>query len=1144
MAKDTANAIKQNKEQRKTMSLIKYTRTGENTVGVKNCGTEIGSCLEIPGKVENGGKEYIVTEICESCLSGNSTIEQIILPSSIVKIGKKAFAGCSQLSSISLPDDLQEIEDFAFAWSGIRSINIPEKAKVGLYAFDGCANLDTIYVQSSVPAEISEKVFDIETFSKATLVVKDKNAYAKADVWCKFANITDGTDSMSEIDKLKDEIDEEEDPEDEEQDNTFIVGNLAFEPTEDNKVKIVGCNDELEGELRLPSHINWDGKMYVVEELSKDALDGCDGLTKIVIPDTIPYVDFGTFVNCKNVESIEVSDNNTGMRSIDGVLVDKQKTILVAYPCGKKDEEYAVPMGINTLGHISFARNKYLKTLILPLTTTNIGIQTFYECEALETVSLPDYTERIGGGAFAGCNNLKQIYSMSVKPVLTTETFSQETMDSATLYVRDKAIRGYQQDKEWGKFKKIEACPNEIVREVMYTAISPYRASVNRCNPDVKGKKSIPEVVKIGGKDYVVTQIEFEAFSGNEGITQVVLPDSVNEIDYKAFEECKNMSSIKLPGNLEYIGNHVFSDCASLKKIALPGTLQFLGHHWVSDCSSLQEITIEPSLELETEEGVLYSKGKKQLITYPAGKKDYNYTIPKQVEEINEEAFFNCVNIGFIKVEEGNQSYISKDGILYDKEMKTLVIRPPKHIDRKYVMPDTVEQMKAWAMTSNGNLREVIFSDRVRSISFASMAKCENLETIKMPAMLQEIAEDAFLECASLHELEIPEGVTKISKYSFALCSGLEGVILPDTVEEIEEAAFVGCCNLSKVRLSRNLLKISKGAFKGCFVIGEEEKKDDNAYNDRALFVYANSPCEIEEDAFDRETYNDIALIFCSSEIDIRAYYEDVQWRRFDRSYLYSDKMILKEINSKGLKYKAVSYFELGLLEQSAEKTNEVVVPQSISRNSIYHEVTRLNSGCLEGCQSTKIRLPKTLTTIGARALRDCKNITSITLGSRVTHIYEQAFEGCEKLECVNLPNSLEHIGEQAFKNCKRLTSIFIPDRITEIKEETFKGCSMLKVVTIGEGVKSIAPNAFADCTSLETIMFAGDRIAHIASCAFKNCKSLKSIYLPTSVETVERLAFDGCENLEYLEAGHDTRLEHEATNGCKETLKIKKTFD
>ncbi len=237
-----------------------------------------------------------------------------------------------------------------------------------------------------------------------------------------------------------------------------------------------------------------------------------------------------------------------------------------------------------------------------------------------------------------------------------------------------------------------------------------------------------------------VTTIGGGAFSGCDSLTVIVIPNSVTTIGDWAFDYCKNLTSITLPDSLTTIGEYAFSGCDSLTSTNIPDGVIELGNNPFSYCSALTAISV--SLDhpvLVVIDGVLFDKAAKKLICYPAGKSQSSYTIPQSVEEIGAFAFSIC-----------------------------------------------------------NSLTAVTIPDSVVSICKYAFYECESLTDIDIPDSVTTIGDWAFSECKSLTEIVIPDGVTSIGDHAFYKCTGLTSVTIPDSVTAIGDTyVFAECPNLT-----------------------------------------------------------------------------------------------------------------------------------------------------------------------------------------------------------------------------------------------------------------------------------------------------------------------------------------------------------
>ena len=119
------------------------------------------------------------------------------------------------------------------------------------------------------------------------------------------------------------------------------------------------------------------------------------------------------------------------------------------------------------------------------------------------------------------------------------------------------------------------------------------------------------------------------------------------------------------------------------------------------------------------------------------------------------------------------------------------------------------------------------------------------------------------------------------------------------------------------------------------------------------------------------------------------------------------------------------------------------------------------------------MKIPNSVTSIGARAFDGCKGLTSVTIPNSVESIGGSAFYGCSGLTSVTIPNSVTSIGNYVFYGCSGLTSVTIPNSVTSIGQYAFYECSGLTSVTIGNSVESIDSYAFYGCDNIGSIYIA-----------------------------------------------------------------------
>ena len=140
---------------------LKFTSYGNGTCAVSGIGNITDSCVIIPEKSPSGD---IVTSIDDLAFYGNKTIKTIQIPSTVTRIGSRAFGNCPELVYISVDESniaFCDIEGVLYSYdrsvlihypaaSGASSIEIPSNLKrIEDMAFYNCDNLKTIIYDGS-----------------------------------------------------------------------------------------------------------------------------------------------------------------------------------------------------------------------------------------------------------------------------------------------------------------------------------------------------------------------------------------------------------------------------------------------------------------------------------------------------------------------------------------------------------------------------------------------------------------------------------------------------------------------------------------------------------------------------------------------------------------------------------------------------------------------------------------------------------------------------------------------------------------------------------------------------------------------------------------------------------------------------------
>jgi hypothetical protein len=240
------------------------------------------------------------------------------------------------------------------------------------------------------------------------------------------------------------------------------------------------------------------------------------------------------------------------------------------------------------------------------------------------------------------------------------------------------------------------------------------------------------------------------AFWNCKGLASVIIPDSVVAIEPWAFGRCSALTSVTLGKSVKSIGKMAFRD-SKMTALAIPASVTSIASDAFVGCSSLTSLTVDAGNKaFSIQDGVLYNKDKTALILYPEGKPGNSFTIPKTVTsiEIQGSAVLGIamfINLQAIAVEAGNTAYSAQDGVLYTKNMTTLVSYPPNKTGGSFVIPNTVTTIGVGAFLSCNNLTSVTIPNSVTSIEYAAFRGCGGLDSLVIPASVKSIGSLSFV---------------------------------------------------------------------------------------------------------------------------------------------------------------------------------------------------------------------------------------------------------------------------------------------------------------------------------------------------------------------------------------------------------------
>ena len=175
-------------------------------------------------------------------------------------------------------------------------------------------------------------------------------------------------------------------------------------------------------------------------------------------------------------------------------------------------------------------------------------------------------------------------------------------------------------------------------------------------------------------------------------------------------------------------------------------------------------------------------------------------TIGKNVKEIDDWAFGNSKNVSFFDVDDENPYLCDVDGVIYTKDMKTLLFYPP------------AKDIKTHTSENGDEIKYISYEipEGVETIRSKAFYKCYELTEITFPSTLRSIEEKAFFRC-NIGALTLPENLTFIGKDAFSYCTAIQELTIPATVTQIDEYAFYNCTALKNLTMLGKEAEITLG---------------------------------------------------------------------------------------------------------------------------------------------------------------------------------------------------------------------------------------------------------------------------------------------------------------------------------------------
>ena len=869
--------------------------------------------INIPEQVTFEGTTYEVATIAKEAFKDCKDLTEISIPKTITKIGGHAFKGCDNLRTVnynanncvSAADIKGKSVSSAFEdCKGITTVNfggdvviIPE------YLFWGCTGLTEITIPENVQQIGGAAFIDCNAISKVTInaikcirMSSDNNrpAFVGAPITTvEFGPFTTtipdfafyGCKTLTSVTI----------PE-----NITAIGGAAFQNCPNLTTVIFNARNctvshTILGDNvtpafnnpaitrvefgpmvnNIPNYIFWGCKGITditfgpnIETIGQSAFYGCTSLNNITIPESVTSIGGRAFADCKSLNTITFNAINC----VNMVTMENN----VPMPAFENNALSAINFGNNVeiIPDYAFANCPNLKTFNIPSSTRHIGYKAFYGCKSLQSVTIPENVTSIGGLAFAECNNLVDVIFNATRCTGASKIENGQTLSA---FHNSKSI------------KNVTISTNvENLPDYLFFGCSNLNTINIPQNIKTIGNNTFAGCSNLTTLNYDAERCEETLAFNNSAVVNLTIGNNVKSISNFAFTNCARLNDFILPSTIENIGKYAFKGCANIKKITLPEQLKTIEGGAFEDCGNLREVyfnAIDCKAIVEYNDNDLKQDNSSMLeeLTNPEKYKNaqlstlnsqlfiipifHNTSIRKvilgpKVESISDYMFYQCHDI-----EEATfNKFLKTIGKFAFYEARTL----------KYIyLPETLETLGGasfgecellttidfnainctsastiegdsvlYPFIGDNNIENIIIGKKVTSLPegifynsqyITAVTISKNITSLGGLAfgncpMLSIVYFDAtecpnahstingknygpFEGCNELEEASISAKINTLPDYLFSGCAGLKKIELPEKVTRIGDFAFRGCLGLKKIIIPETVETIGDGAF-------------------------------------------------------------------------------------------------------------------------------------------------------------------------------------------------------------------------------------------------------------------------------------------------------------------------------------------
>ncbi len=611
----------------------------------------------------------------------------------------------------------------------------------------------------------------------------------------------------------------------------------------------------------------------------------------------------------------------------------------------------------------------------------------------------------------------------------------------------------------------------------------------------------------------------------------ILVPATVLSIYDYAFCGCSKINSVTfaIGSKLLSIGNYAFYACSSITELIIPSDVVLIGEGAFNNARNLSTITL-----------------------------------PKSLTSFDVSALNGCTSLKQIVVENGNVSFKSDSGVLYNYDKTELLLYPAGREDKKYTVAENTVVIGKNAFSANALIESVVLPSTLVEIKDGAFANCTALKTVTIPKTVTLIGSEAFANTTSIESVSFENGGTEsliIGNGAFR-GSSLGAVEMPSRLAVIGSEAFMNS-QISvltfEVADSYRLSIIEDNAFYGTKLNSLKLPAGVTTIGNGAFFGTASLESvelgegleSIGNEAFKNSTVKTVYLPSTLKQIGTSAFYGCAWLSEVE----FASGSQLRVISA-GAFYGCTALKSITIpafVEEIGGKGDNGAFQGCTSLVSVIFEsddyCTVIDDYAFYGCSAlSNFDIPLACGTLGNYAFAGCTSLTDIVINRATVKLGAGLFSGCTSLKSVELNTGAALLPEKMFENCISLTYVHIPASVTEIADKCFSGTGIqqfgvakenrnfvsvsgilynyhkteiiclppkltTQVLVIPKEVVTIRNSNFEGCTSIKEVIFeeGGTVPLSIGEKAFLGCYQLRNLVLPERLVSIGRYAFKEC---------------------------------